>query len=374
MKKHSSFAVSARTILSLLLLLSGAALFAAIPLTSSRAATKAKVQAPAKHSKTTPAAIPSTGPNPASGTIHPGDASPVNWSGTTMSPGGNVNSEANCVENVTCETFTLTVSGSPSDWAGKKVQVLLSWQSIANEYDVYIHQGSNSGALVTSAAQGPGLTSQVAFIDPAANGTGVFTVHVVYDTTPNITDVYTGSVSVVNASSVGQTSGLPVAAPADNGPAIGYENFEAPGLLTNGTGTSSGGLTVEYMGRGAGEPSIGANWNTGIINFQSDLETLFVTFDDSCSLTNSESDLGESPGAHLDRGRLRSHWIHRSADRARVCLRADACLVRMRRKFPSLTVTACPQPPLPRAGLPINRRRGWPVRLTTRRWAAVPTT
>ena len=60
-------------------------------------------------------------------------------------------------------------------------------------------------------------------------------------------------------------------------------NFEAPGVLT--PVTVSTGPTVEYMGRGAGEPSIGVNWNslapnnvTGVTNFQSDLETLFITF------------------------------------------------------------------------------------------------
>src|SRR4029077_12781230 len=42
------------------------------------------------------------------------------------------------------------------------------------------------------------------------------------------------------------------------------------------------GPTVEYMGRGAGEPSVGNNWNTGVTNYQSDLETLFITFNDSC--------------------------------------------------------------------------------------------
>jgi subtilisin-like proprotein convertase family protein len=43
------------------------------------------------------------------------------------------------------------------------------------------------------------------------------------------------------------------------------------------------------MGRGAGEPSIGVNWNspapdsaTGVTNLQSDLETLFITFANSC--------------------------------------------------------------------------------------------
>ena len=82
---------------------------------------------------------------------------------------------------------------------------------------------------------------------------------------------------------------VPPPAPQDPGPKIGYENFQAPGLLTQVTSTGSGGLTVEYMGRNAGEPSVGSNWKTGVANFQSDLETLFVTFDDSCSLTNPKA-------------------------------------------------------------------------------------
>ena len=70
--------------------------------------------------------------------------------------------ESSCVENVTCETFTLTVLGTQAAWAGQRVQVQLNWQSSANEYDIYIHQGANtntsgvganSGALVTSATR-----------------------------------------------------------------------------------------------------------------------------------------------------------------------------------------------------------------------------
>jgi hypothetical protein len=68
------------------------------------------------------------------------------------------------------------------------------------------------------------------------------------------------------------------AAPKATGAKVGYENFEAPGVLTTITQTSSGLFTVEYLGRSAVEPSIGANWKTGVINYQSDLETLFVTF------------------------------------------------------------------------------------------------
>ncbi|MEY2601100.1 MAG: hypothetical protein QOJ36_419, partial [Verrucomicrobiota bacterium] len=138
--------------------------------------------------------------------------------------------ESSCVENVTCETFTLTVSGTPSNWAGQRVQVQLSWQNSANEYDIYIHKGANtnvsgmganSGTLVTSAANGPGLTNQTAFIDISQWGTGVFTVHVAYDLTPVATDVYSGT-----AAAVPLTPAPPPSAPQDTGPKIGYENFE----------------------------------------------------------------------------------------------------------------------------------------------------
>src|SRR6059058_3378208 len=68
------------------------------------------------------------------------------------------------------------------------------------------------------------------------------------------------------------------AAPADPGPKIGYENFEAPGVLTPITQTSSGAYTYEYLGHSAIEPSIGVDWKTNVTAYQSDLETLFVTF------------------------------------------------------------------------------------------------
>ena len=236
-------------------------------------------------------------PTPSTGTVGPSPGGPsVTWQqGSPTTAGGNVNTEASCVENVNCETFTLTISGTQSNWVGQRVQVQLNWQSSANEYDIYIHQGANtntsgtganSGPLVTSAANGPGLTNQTAFIDVAQWATGIFTVHVVYDTTPVPTDAYNGI-----ATAVPETPAAPPPAPQDTGPKIGYENFEAPGILTPGTATSSGVFTVEYMGRGAGEPSIGVNWNStsnsvgGMTNFQSDLETEFVSWDESCSPT-----------------------------------------------------------------------------------------
>src|SRR5437870_8606863 len=81
---------------------------------------------------------------------------------------------------------------------------------------------------------------------------------------------------------------VPVAPPS--GQYIGFENFEAPGTLVNVTSSSQGSTpnTVEYLAHDAGEPSIGVNWlstqdtTKGITAFQSDLQTAFVKFDDSC--------------------------------------------------------------------------------------------
>ncbi|MFL6585212.1 MAG: PKD domain-containing protein [Chthoniobacterales bacterium] len=87
-------------------------------------------------------------------------------------------------------------------------------------------------------------------------------------------------------------------APADTGPKIGYENFTAPGVLTPVKTTEAGQQpnSVEYLGRNAGEPSVGSNWATGVANFQSGLQTLFITFDESCPLSG-----------------LSANWVNRAA-------------------------------------------------------------
>jgi hypothetical protein len=81
-----------------------------------------------------------------------------------------------------------------------------------------------------------------------------------------------------------------IAAAPPSGENVGFENFEAPGTLVNVTSTSQGpgAHTVEYLAHDAGEPSVGVNWQSaqdtikGITAFQSDLQTAFIKFDDSC--------------------------------------------------------------------------------------------
>src|SRR5207244_12839872 len=80
--------------------------------------------------------------NPSAGTV--GATGPgVAWDGTAV--GGSSAGESTCVEGVNCDTYTLTVAGTTADWTGKVVDVRISWLVPANDFDLYIHKGSNAG-------------------------------------------------------------------------------------------------------------------------------------------------------------------------------------------------------------------------------------
>ncbi|HVF72841.1 MAG TPA: hypothetical protein VM940_14660 [Chthoniobacterales bacterium] len=117
--------------------------------------------------------------NPTTGTIAP-NSQPLIWNGSAV--GGTNNGEATCVEGVNCDTFTLTVSGLPTDWTGKTIQINVSWIVLANDYDVYVHKLNNAGPVVSSSTHGAPSASETVKIDPTIDGTGVFTVRVVYFT------------------------------------------------------------------------------------------------------------------------------------------------------------------------------------------------
>src|SRR5437773_2910476 len=224
---------------------------------------------------------------PSAGTLNPGGAT-VNWAGTAT--GGSSLDESTCVEGVNCDTFILTLSGTPADWTGLKARLTISCAdpSGVSDYDLYVHKGDNGGPIVPGGESAHGGTPpEVVDLDPSnpAIGTGQFSVHVVYFSATAAFQ-YSGSASAISTSA---GSGLIPAAPQDTGPKIGFENFEAPGTLVQVASSSQGPTahTVEYLGHDAGEPSIGVNWRspnsaTGVTNFQSDLQTLFIKFDDSC--------------------------------------------------------------------------------------------
>jgi len=88
-------------------------------------------------------------------------------------------------QGINCDTFTLTVTGTPADWSGKRIQVAMSWVVLANDYDLYIHKGDSTGPVVASSTGSAPSTSEKAYIEAGdldADGTTTFTVVVGYFT------------------------------------------------------------------------------------------------------------------------------------------------------------------------------------------------
>jgi uncharacterized repeat protein (TIGR01451 family) len=140
---------------------------------------------------------PARAASPAAGTIGPTGPSQT-WVGTAA--GGTSAGEDSCVEGVNCDTYILNVASG--DWAGKVVDVKITWAIPTNDFDLYIHRcpaGSstpdacNAGPLVATSGDGAPDTDEEAAIDPAA-GTGTFSVHVVYFSV--VGEQYTGTASV----------------------------------------------------------------------------------------------------------------------------------------------------------------------------------
>lgn len=195
---------------------------------------------------------------PDNGAVSPSSTTPVTWtsnSATAPSAGG----ESTCVQGTTCDSFTLNVAAGT--WTGKRVAVSIRWSVPANDYDLYIHQGSLSGPIVAQSAAGAPETSENTFIDPNTMGTGVFVVNVVNFAAAQPADAPQGSATVQS------TPQGPTPAPQGNYPLARYQTYRPP--------------VLSGLGLHAGEPSIGINPRTGKAMFQSDVQTLRVSFLDS---------------------------------------------------------------------------------------------
>ncbi|MEO7658430.1 MAG: post-COAP-1 domain-containing protein [Pyrinomonadaceae bacterium] len=139
---------------------------------------------------------------PGAGTIGPNGPTQT-WTGPPT--GGAAANESSCVEGVNCDTFALTVSGAPADYAGKTIGIKIAWTIPANDYDLYIHYGGTcpatgacSGPVVASSGDGAPEPVEETAIDPGATGTGVYYVRAIYfSVTPG--DPYTGTAEVRNA-------------------------------------------------------------------------------------------------------------------------------------------------------------------------------
>ena len=223
---------------------------------------------------------------PAAGTLDPSATSPLTWAGTATG-GGAINAplligaEDLCQEGLTCDTFTLTVAGTPADWSGKLIRVKIEWLLPVSDYDLYIHKDSNSGPLVASSGRGATsptepLTWEDTTIDPATSGTGVYTVRAVYYLA-TAADQYRGS-ATIEAKPAPQPTPPPSTETAPR-----YQNYQAPGEL----------------GNTAGEPTIGVNWNSGNTMFIASLQTLRVKWDDTVSPASATWEDVSAPNTSL---------------------------------------------------------------------------
>jgi hypothetical protein len=208
--------------------------------------------------------VNAAGPN--AGSLYPNGITGLarNWNGFGAVAANPLADESGCQEGVNCDTFKLTLVGTPSDWAGKVAHVRIAWTSPSFDYALVIHKGTNSGSVVSSSDNSIDSPRnwEAADIDPAVAGTGDFSIHVIYFTTSTL-DPYKGSATLGPKPAV-VAGPTPAPPPVSNVPAASYSVYTPP------TG---------FQQFDAGEPSIGVNWKTGSVFFQSSLQTMRVTFD-----------------------------------------------------------------------------------------------
>lgn len=216
---------------------------------------------------------------PASGSISPTvGATSAPWVGNKLVTGA-ANGEPSCSSGdanaVNCDLYTLTVTGTKADWAGKLISIKFNWAAPASDYDMVVRKEDNG----TFTMQADGLTNNTPPLDsvvgtsgngtntfeevvlsPADLGTGIYYVRAIYFAGGGVADQYNGTATVV--SGVGSPPVGTCAAPA-------FDNYQPP---------------VGFSRRNdAGEPSIGINWNTGAVMTMSRLQANRTTFTDSTS-------------------------------------------------------------------------------------------
>jgi hypothetical protein len=196
--------------------------------------------------------------NPGSGTLDPGGPTQP-WTGTVGA--ANIVDETACLEGVSCDTYTLILSGTPSNWTGRKAHIEISWNfAIGDDFDVIVHKGASTdmagrpnGPIVGSAISNSSTEPEIVDVDPNSPsvGTGIFKVHVIYFLAVT-GDTYNGSASAVTIG-----GGTPTPTPTPGGtptPTPTPAPVGAPRYFTYAAPAGTG--------EDAGEPSIGSNWQS----------------------------------------------------------------------------------------------------------------
>jgi len=113
------------------------------------------------------------------------------------------NADLSCSDGTNCDVYTLTLA--PGDYTGKRAHFSVTWTSPVDDYDVYVHAQSLTGAVVSSSAGSPPSSLE----DNVWDINGVVTqgvndryiVHVVYYTVGPL-DPYNGKVTLENIPAV----------------------------------------------------------------------------------------------------------------------------------------------------------------------------
>lgn len=116
---------------------------------------------------------------PSAGTLT--STAPLTWDGFP-GPGASPDGEQTCLEGTNCDTFTFRIAAG--SYIGKRVRFKITWQNQLNDFDIYVHAGSNDGPEEGRSADAAPQTSENNTFDLNKEiMTGVndtFTAHVVY--------------------------------------------------------------------------------------------------------------------------------------------------------------------------------------------------
>jgi hypothetical protein len=165
-----------------------------------------------------------------------------------------------------CDDFAATVSIPATDPQGYVLTVRVSWANLGSDFDLYVLDASGNVVGQGGGSSNPEVAS---FVVPPHQDT-TYTVRVVPFAVAHGAggDTYDGNVTLA-AIAAPPPSPPPVAPPPPVPGVPRYQSYVAP--------PASG------LGQDAGEPSLGANWRSGNWMFQAGLETLRVTFSNTCS-------------------------------------------------------------------------------------------
>ncbi len=189
---------------------------------------------------------------PSSGTLTDASGPLAYTAGPFLVPNPTAQANSNglptCDSNTPCDDYTLTVNVAPGDATTMRIRVAVSWPNSRADFDLYVLQG---GTVVKTAASS--ADPEIALF-PAISGT--YTLRVA-PYTP-LDQSFAGTITL---------EPIPTAPPPDPGVKPRFQLYAAP----NGLGTD------------AGEPSIGVNYATGNVFFESNTQTLRVSMDDCSS-------------------------------------------------------------------------------------------